>query len=105
MSIKNTRIEPTTDGHKRLVKVTFTPEVPDPSNQFDVEVIFQVWEVDINITSPQDAYAIFFLSSTRKDTREHYVLSESQREGVVVAALSALADEDAADYQDLYHHG
>lgn len=92
-TIKKINIEPTTDGRKRLVKVTFTPQVPDPANQFDVEVVFQVFLVDSGLF--QNSYGVLCLSCTRMDTREHYTMSEEQRDGITEAALIAVGEEDA----------
>ena len=90
MPIKRSKMSEAADGRK-TVKVTFTPEVPNPAAQADVEVIFQVEESD-DIHPNGEPYALIPLSCTTTDTREHYALSKPQQREVFQAALSTLAD-------------
>ena len=78
-----------------LVKVVFTPQTPDPANEPDVEVVFEVRRVGA-INMDEDPYAVILMSSTRTDTREPYLLSEEQRDEVSDTALERVANDDAA---------
>jgi len=92
-TITSTRLSRTTDGRKKLVKVKFTPHVPDPANQHSVEVVFEVRTVEAAHLEAEP-YAVVVLSSTRSDTREAYTLSEPQKDAAIEAALVAAAEDD-----------
>jgi hypothetical protein len=91
-SIVRTRLDTSPEGQK-LVKVTFTPHVPNPAQQADIEVVYEVMVVQSAMLDA-DPFALVQLSATREDTREPYTLSREQREAVVEAATLAVAEED-----------
>jgi len=83
------------NGEMKLVKVLFTPQVPNPAKQFDVEAVYQVELLDGVLDD--DKVVISPLSCTRTDTREPYVMSESQRKAVILAAAEAAAEKGVGD--------
>lgn len=99
-TIKSTKLDTTTDGSKKLAKVIFTPQVPNPANQHDVEVVFQVKRVDSPLLDGTPYAVIGPLSSTRMDTREPYVLSEEQQDAVIEAALIEASENDGFGWPD-----
>ena len=100
-SIKSTQLTQTTDGDKRLAKVIFTPQVPNPAGQPDVEVVFEVRETEAIHLSSHRPYAVIGpLSCTRMDTRELYTLSNEQRDAVVEAVIIRAAEMDDPDWDD-----
>jgi len=98
-SIKSTESTATTDETKQLVKVVFTPQVPNPADQHDVEVVFEVRRVEAGHLD-DDPYAVLLLSSTRVDTREPYTLSVEQRDAVSDAAIVKVSEEDGHDWTE-----
>ncbi len=92
-TIKSTQLDQTTDSTKRLARVLFTPQVPNPANQHDVEVVFEIRRVEAAHLGGEP-YAVMLLSSTRMDTREPYTLSTEQRDAIADAALTKVAEED-----------
>jgi hypothetical protein len=96
-TIKSTRLSETTDGKKRLAKVLFTPQVPNPACQFDVEVTFEVRRLDAAHLDG-DPYAVILLSCTRVDTREPYTLSDEQKDAVIDSACVAAAEADGLGF-------
>jgi len=96
-TIKRATVGTSADG-RRIVSVTFTPQVPNPASQADVEVIFEVQKSDM-IHLHGDPYAVIGpLSCTLTDTRETYVLSKPQRQAVIQAALTATASADGISW-------
>jgi len=92
-TINRSQIEQAADG-RRIASVLFTPQVPNPAAQSDVEVIFEVQKSD-TIHLHGEPYAVIGpLSCTLVDTREPYTLSKDQRHAVIMAALAAAADAD-----------
>jgi len=92
-TIKKTTLSKSTDGTQRLAKVRFTPQVPNPANQHDVEAVFEVKKVEAAHLDG-DPYAVVLLSCTNVDTREPYVMSREQRDAVIKAALVEAAEKD-----------
>jgi len=92
-TISSIKFSSSSDGHERLAKVNFTPQVPNPAKQFDVEVVFLIERV-AGGSLDYDPYAIALLSSTRMDTREPYHMSREQLATVRRAAVAQAADED-----------
>ena len=94
-SIRSSKIDETADGRK-IARVVFTPLVPNPAAQSDVEVIWEVQKSE-EVNLDGDPYAIIGpLSCTLMDTRENYVMSQTQRQAVIRAALSAASDAGVA---------
>lgn len=92
-TIKRTRIQVATDGRK-TASVVFTPQVPNPATQSDVEVIFEVQKCGAAHLDG-DPYAVIGpLSCTLMDTREPYILSMPQRQAVIEAAIVAAAETE-----------
>jgi hypothetical protein len=96
-TIKKVGLSNTPDGTKRIAKVLFTPQVPNPAQQHDVEVVFEIKKLDAAHLEG-DPYAVFLLSSTRTDTREPYVLSDEQKDVVVKAAGIQAAEDDGLSF-------
>ncbi len=99
-TIKSTTLDTTTDGKKRLAKVIFTPQVPNPANQPDVEVVFEVRKVEAAHLDGEPYAVVGPLSCTRMDTRQPYVLSDEQQEAVIDAAIVRAAEEDGLSWTD-----
>ncbi len=99
-TIKSTKLEQSTNGKKHLAKVIFTPQVPDPANQPDVEVIFEVRKVEAAHLDGEPYAVVGPLSCTRMDTRQPYALSDEQQEAVIDAALVRTAEEDGLSWTD-----
>lgn len=93
-TIKRVTFHGSTDGRQQLAKVVFTPQVPDPANQHDVEVVFEVKKYDGGIMDT-DSYAVILLSATNVDTREPYALSREQRSTVIEEVVSQAQDHDS----------
>lgn len=89
-TIRASALDETADGRK-VVRVRFTPQVPNPAAQSDVEVFFEVTKVD-DCSLDGDPYAVVFLSSTLVDTREPYPLSKTQRDLTIQAAVRAASE-------------
>jgi len=91
-TIKSVTPETSPEGY-RLVKVVFTPQVPNPARQCDVEVVFNIMKLEAGhlATTP---YAVFLVSSTRMDTRVIYPLSNEQSKAASEAALIRVAEDD-----------
>ena len=95
-TIKRTERDVSPDGEIQLVKVTFTPQVPNPAKQFDVEAVFHIERVEAGLLDP-DQLAALLLSCTRTDTREPYTMSEPQRKVVFAAAVSEAAETSVGE--------
>lgn len=89
-TIKRSKIEEAADGRK-LATVVFTPQVPNPAAQADVEVIFEIEKVE-SLTLDGDPWFLTPLSCTQMDTREPYILSDVQRKVVKQAAVQVASD-------------
>jgi len=89
-TIKRSAIEEAADGRK-LATVLFTPQVPNPASQADVEVIFEIEKVE-NMSLDGDPWFLTPLSCTLTDTREPYILSGTQRKVVRQAAVQVASD-------------
>lgn len=96
-TIKRSKIEEAADGRK-LATVLFTPQVPNPAAQADVEVIFEVQKSDA-VHLHGDPWAVIGpLSCTLTDTREPYTLSKEQRKVVIAAALVVASEAEGIDW-------
>lgn len=92
-TIKRSKFEEAADGRK-IATVIFTPQVPNPATQADVEVIFEVQKCDA-VHLHGDPYAVIGpLSCTLTDTRETYNLSKDQRKVVIAAALTVASEAE-----------
>lgn len=91
-TLKRTQVQESTDGRK-IVIVVFTPQVPNPASQADIEVVFEVQRADAAHLDQDPIGLVGPLSCTRTDTREVHTLSKPQRKVVVDAALVAIAEE------------
>ena len=90
-TINLSEVQEAADGRK-LVLVVFSPQVPNPASQSDVEVIFEYQQVQAAHLDGEPFAIIGPLSCTLADTREPYVMSKPQRQAVVEAALIAVAE-------------
>lgn len=92
-TIKSSKVSTAADG-RQIARVVFTPQVPNPAAQSDVEVVFEIQKAEAAHLSC-DPYAVVGpLSCTTMDTREIYNLSKEQRKAVIQAALAIVAEED-----------
>lgn len=98
-TIKRSNIEVVADGRK-VAKVQFTPQVPNPAAQSDVEVVFEVQKSNsVHFNHEGTPFAVIGpLSCTLVDTREPYTLSKDQRQVVIQAALDAAAEAEEIDW-------
>ena len=78
------------DG-RELVCVTFTPSVPNPAQQCDVDTIFDFVRSEA-FHPVGDPFALVQISCTLVDSREPYTLSRTQRDAVIQSALDKLAE-------------
>lgn len=96
-TIISSLFDETADGRK-IARVVFTPQVPNPAAQSDVEVIWEIQKSE-DVSLEGDPYAIIGpLSCTLVDTREPYVMSQTQRQAVIRAALSAASEAEGANW-------
>jgi hypothetical protein len=98
-TIKSTTLTETSDGARRLAKVQFTPQVPNPADQHDVEVVFEIRRLNAPHLEGEPYAVVGPLSVTRTDTREPYTLSEEQRSEVIDAAISEAAEDDGLGWK------
>jgi hypothetical protein len=89
-TITASKLEETSDGRK-VVRIRFTPQVPNPAAQSDVEAFFEVIKVD-DLTLEGDPYAVIPLSCTQVETREPYTLSKDQKRVLILAALRTASE-------------
>jgi len=97
-TIKSTTLDETPAG-KRLAKVVFQPQGPNPAKEPDIEVVFEMKKLDAVHLDAEPYGVIGPLSCTRTDTREHYRLTEEQRDACIEAAMGATAEADGLAYQ------
>lgn len=90
-TIKRARMQQAADG-RPLATVVFTPQVPNPAAQADVEVVFEVLKCQAAHLDGEPYAVVGPLSCTLTDTREPYTLSQPQRKAVIDAALVAAAE-------------
>lgn len=91
VTIKRALIQQAADG-RRIATVVFTPQVPNPATQADVEVVFEVQKCQA-VHLDLDPYAVVGpISCTLTDTREPYNMSRPQRGAVIDAVLVAAAE-------------
>ena len=74
------------DG-RRLMKAKFVPHDPNPSKMPEYEVVFEVKQSG-------KVHLLSLVSATRDDTRENVFLTEEQRDAILEAVASHLADKD-----------
>lgn len=93
-TIKHSFVEEVADG-RRVIRVTFTPQVPNPAAQSDVDVVFEVLRSEEMRYTKGIPYAVLGpLSCTLVDTREPYILSRTQYKAVALAAIVAVGEAD-----------
>jgi predicted peptidase len=81
----------TTADRRRLVLVSFQRQSPDADSP-QIEVVYRLyWPEDFTLKG--DPYVLYFLSSTRADTREHVELTDSEITAVMEAAVVRAASE------------
>lgn len=90
-TIKRAKMQTAADGRK-LATVVFTPQVPNPAAQSDVEVVFEIQKCDAAHLDGEPWAVIGPLSCTQMDTREPYTLSKPQRQATIQAAIVAAAE-------------
>ena len=92
-TIRKSLVEVAADG-RRVIRVVFTPQVPNPAAQSDVEVIFEVLRPEEMYVEGVPYAVLGPLSSTLVDTREAYALSQPQQRAVAIAALGAVGEAE-----------
>lgn len=76
---------------RRLVRVSFTRQSPDADSP-TVEVVYRLyWPEDFTLQG--EPYVLYFLSSTRTDTREHIQLTDEEIDAVMETAVVRAATE------------
>jgi hypothetical protein len=91
-TIKRTTVEQSAAGRK-LVKVVFTPQTPNPAAEPDVEVVFEIKKAE-TVSLDADPLGAVIRSCTQMDTREPYTLTTAQWDAVVEAALEKAAEDE-----------
>jgi hypothetical protein len=85
-----TKVDTTADK-RRLVHVQFTRQSPD-ADAPTIEVVYRLyWPEDFTLKA--DPYVLYFLSSTRTDTREPMQLTDEEVDAVMEAAVVRAATE------------
>jgi len=92
-TVQRTTLDDSVRG-KRLARVVFRPQGPDPSTYPEVEVIFEIKKVDAIHLEGHPYAVIGPLSITRMDTRQTYGINDEQLDVVINAALEKAAEED-----------